>query len=86
MDEIAKAIQRRRWAYLNRQYKTVGVCSRVLALILFPSLGWSTAVGFLIGAIASALAGYIGMNVAVRANVRTAEAAKKGHAKSWSGF
>ncbi len=69
-------------AFLNRQYKTVAYVAAVIALILLVTLGLKTAVGFLIGAVASALAGYIGMNVAVRANVRTAEAAKKGLAQA----
>jgi len=78
MQDIATAIQEGASAFLNRQYKTVGVIAVILALILFFALGWQTAVGFLIGAIFSATAGYIGMNVAVRANVRTAEIAKQG--------
>ncbi|MCX6765350.1 MAG: sodium-translocating pyrophosphatase [Candidatus Moranbacteria bacterium] len=78
MVEISKAIKEGARAFLNRQYKTVAYVSIVVALILYFTLGLATAVGFLIGAIASAAAGYIGMYVAVRANVRTAEAAKKG--------
>ncbi|OHA17919.1 MAG: sodium-translocating pyrophosphatase [Candidatus Taylorbacteria bacterium RIFCSPHIGHO2_01_FULL_46_22b] len=78
MQEISSAIREGAKAYLNRQYKTIGAIAIILTLILGASLGLKMAAGFLVGAIFSALAGYIGMNVSVRANVRTAEAARKG--------
>jgi K(+)-stimulated pyrophosphate-energized sodium pump len=80
MQEIAKAIQDGAGAYLNKQYKTIGIIAVVLFFViaLTPKLGLVMAVGFLVGAIFSALAGYIGMNVSVRANVRTTEAARSG--------
>ncbi len=77
MVEIAGAIKEGAKAFLNRQYKTVSYVAIFIALVLYFFLGAKTALGFLVGAVASALAGYIGMNVAVRANVRTAEGAKK---------
>ncbi|MEK7149486.1 MAG: sodium-translocating pyrophosphatase [Patescibacteria group bacterium] len=84
MQEISKAIQEGSSAFLNRQYKTVAVVAAILFIIIGLTLGWTMSFGFLVGAFASALAGYIGMNVAVRANVKTAEAAKKGLAESLS--
>ncbi len=82
MQEIALAIQEGANAYLNRQYKTIGIVGFFITLILYYVLGFYSAVGFLIGAILSALAGYVGMGVSVRANVRTAEAARGGLAKA----
>lgn len=78
MISISKAIQEGSTAYLNRQYKAVAAVAVVLAIIIGLTLGWITAVSFLIGGFASAVTGYIGMNVAVRSNSRTAAAAKKG--------
>ncbi len=78
MADIALAIQQGAKAYLNRQYSTIALVALVLFVILLYAINWRTAVGFLVGALFSALAGYIGMNVSVRANVRTAEAAHQG--------
>ena len=78
MARIAMAIQEGAAAYLNRQYRTLAVIGVLLALVITITINWQTGLLYVVGAVCSALAGYVGMNVSVRANVRTAQAASKG--------
>ena len=78
MQEISNAVKEGAEAFLKREYRTVAIVGIILFIILYAFIGLWTGIGFLIGAIGSALAGYIGMMVSVRANVRTAQAAHRG--------
>ncbi len=86
MKEIARAIQEGSKAFLNRQYRTVAIVAAILAIIIALALpdGWILATGFVVGAAGSAIAGYIGMHISIRANVRTANKAKEGIRKAFS--
>ncbi len=78
MQAIARAIEEGAHAYLKRQYRTIAMVAVVVFVLLTIFLGWKTGLGFLVGSVFSAVAGYLGMSVSVKANVRTTEAAKKG--------
>lgn len=82
MQEVAAAIQEGARAYLNRQYTVITLVGVVIFIILAMILGWTVGVGFIVGAVLSGIAGYVGMNVSVRANLRVAEAARSGMNKA----
>ena len=82
MKGIALAIQEGASAYMARQYKTIAMIGIIVFLLLGSFFNWTMAFGFLVGAVLSGIAGYVGMSVSVRANVRTAEAAKTGLAEA----
>ena len=84
MQEIAKAIQEGARAYLNRQYITIGIVGVIIFILIWLIFDLSSAVGFLIGAFFSGAAGYVGMNISVRANVRTTQAASNSLAEGLS--
>lgn len=84
MQEIAKAIQEGARAYLKRQYKTIAFVTVIIFVLMWAFIDFETGVGFFVGALFSGLAGYFGMTISVQANVRTAEAAKKGFAEALS--
>ncbi|MCU0837432.1 MAG: sodium/proton-translocating pyrophosphatase, partial [Rhodospirillales bacterium] len=84
MREISGAVQEGAAAYLNRQYTTIGIVGVVVAIILGLLLGFWVALGFVLGAALSGAAGYIGMNISVRSNVRVADAAQRGLAEGLS--
>src|SRR2546427_6889234 len=85
MREIAAAIQKGASAYLNRQYTVIAIIGVVIAIVIGVAIDWTTAALYIVGAVLSAAAGYVGMNISVRANLRTAEAARGGLDKALQG-